>query len=566
MIGLALPSAVQYPASSDLTAAFAAEQIDVWWPVEGVRVKNIQPFKGLVQNKSVEDYQMFWQVDGGQQNSMESNYEGYPHKEAAVDLSSWKWKGSGPYEVKISAKDKSGAFLGEKNVQIWVDDASSAPPTVTQTEIKSTTNSAVAATLAAPRVNVWWPVDGVTFSGSQPLQAVLEGVPVAEYEMFWQVDGGQPNRMETNLGNHPHKEITIDLAGWNWKGSGPYRLNFFAKKNGEKLAEQAVSISVGSFAMPSESLLAPPVSSQQVVAEIQPNVNSSNPLVGARFYLNPNSDAKRQADAWRASRPADARTIEKIAGQGESFWMGGWNADVKKDVANLVAAAEGQGAVPVFVAYNIPSRDCGSYSAGGVNSPDAYRTWIRQMADGIGGHKAVVILEPDALASMECLSSDQKEARMQLLADAVSVMKAKGNVAVYLDAGHSAWQPVAEMANRLRRSGIEKANGFALNISNFRWDSESIAYGEKISQETGGKHFVIDSSRNGQGPDPSGEWCNPWGRGLGKAPTTATGNALVDAYLWVKGPGGSDGSCNGAPSAGLWYPDYALSLAQRAPW
>ncbi len=46
-------------------------------------------------------------------------------------------------------------------------------------------------------------------------------------------------------------------------------------------------------------------------------------------------------------------------------------------------------------------------------------------------------------------------------------------------------------------------------------------------------HFVIDTSRNGQGPwqppaypDPQ-DWCNPPDRGLGLRPTADTGNRLA---------------------------------------
>ncbi len=92
----------------------------------------------------------------------------------------------------------------------------------------------------------------------------------------------------------------------------------------------------------------------------------------------------------------------------------------------------------------------------------------------------------------------------------------------------------------------------------------SIAYGEKISRLTGGKHFVIDTGRNGLGPTPDNQWCNPAGRALGRPPTTRTGHPLVDALLWVKSPGESDGECNGGPAAGHWWPEYALGLAQCA--
>jgi len=129
-------------------------------------------------------------------------------------------------------------------------------------------------------------------------------------------------------------------------------------------------------------------------------------------------------------------------------------------------------------------------------------------------------------------------------------------------------------------------------------------------------HFVADTSRNGLGPNnmstyaaapynqPSNvvsslaaaNWCNPPSSGLGPRPTTNTGVSLVDAYLWVKTPGQSDGQCNIAggarawdytqynpwnwdatqqqqndplwgvqdPAAGAWFPQQALQLAQLA--
>jgi len=92
--------------------------------------------------------------------------------------------------------------------------------------------------------------------------------------------------------------------------------------------------------------------------------------------------------------------------------------------------------------------------------------------------------------------------------------------------------------------------------------------------------FVVDTSRNGKGPldvspyaatpynQPAsvisslsaGNWCNPPGAGLGLRPTATTGVPLVDAYLWVKTPGQSDGTCDIAGGARGW--DYT----QYNPW
>jgi endoglucanase len=92
------------------------------------------------------------------------------------------------------------------------------------------------------------------------------------------------------------------------------------------------------------------------------------------------------------------------------------------------------------------------------------------------------------------------------------------------------------------------------------------AYGGQLSRLIGGKHFIVDTSRNGLGPAPDGSWCNPSGRALGERPTTATGDPLADAYFWIKRPGESDGTCNGGPAAGQWWGDYALGLAKRAAY
>ncbi len=115
------------------------------------------------------------------------------------------------------------------------------------------------------------------------------------------------------------------------------------------------------------------------------------------------------------------------------------------------------------------------------------------------------------------------------------------------------------MADMLNRAGIAQANGFALNVSNFDWTTNNVNYGTEISRLVGGKHFVIDTSRNGNGPGD--RWCNPEGRALG-TPSRGFASGLVDAYLWIKPPGDSDGACFGYGNGFL--PAYACGLAERA--
>lgn len=288
---------------------------------------------------------------------------------------------------------------------------------------------------------------------------------------------------------------------------------------------------------------------------------------GVEFFVDPNSNARKQSNEWRSSRPDDAAAMERIAGQPQADWFGGWTPDIRARIDARVTEITETGALPILVAYNIPYRDCGQYSAGGENDPESYRVWVRAFAEGIGDRPALVILEPDGLTLTDCLDEAQTAERFELLRFAVDTFEANPNVDVYIDAGHSNWLPPEEAARRLQLAGIDRAAGFSLNVSNFQRTDDLIAYGKAVSDAIGaedGTHFVIDTSRNGNGPwesDAPEAWCNPPGRALGEAPTVDTADPLVDAYLWIKRPGESDGSCRGAPEAGAWYPEYALGLA-----
>ena len=197
----------------------------------------------------------------------------------------------------------------------------------------------------------------------------------------------------------------------------------------------------------------------------------------------------------------------------------------------------------------------------GPNGSDAYRKWIRSFADGLRGRQAIVVLEPDALAGMDCLNASGQQQRIALLRDAVQVLSAQ-RASVYVDAGHARWKSAEQMAGLLRQVDVASAAGFSLNVSNYIDNAANIAFGERVSRLLGGKHFIIDTSRNGLGSTK--EWCNARGQALGIAPTTKTGHPLVDAFLWIKQPGESDGSCQGGPKAGAWWTDIALELSRAA--
>jgi endoglucanase len=269
------------------------------------------------------------------------------------------------------------------------------------------------------------------------------------------------------------------------------------------------------------------------------------------------------AGAAAESSGDDQRILQRIADVPQATWLTPEALPVDQVaafVSKTAAEAEAADRTPVFVVYGITDRDCsGGYSSGGLPA-DQYGPWVERIAEAAGGD-AVAILEPDALATAaECNQGDE---RWKLLSDAVDQLSDRG-VTVYLDAGHASWTEPAAMADMLSKSGVAKARGFSTNVSGYESVEDEQAYADALVSALGGDvHYVTDTGRNGVGSN--GEWCNPTGRALGREPQANSGGSL-DAYLWIKPPGESDGTCGGGPEAGVFWPDRALSLARAAGW
>ncbi|GAA3595226.1 glycoside hydrolase family 6 protein [Kribbella ginsengisoli] len=282
------------------------------------------------------------------------------------------------------------------------------------------------------------------------------------------------------------------------------------------------------------------------------------------FYVDPDSNPA----VWVRDHPSDAAAASiraNIAEKAGGRWFGNWSGNIQQAVSAFTGAADAADKLPILVAYNIPGRDCGGDSKGGAGSPEAYRTWISQFADGIGNRPAVVIIEPDALAQLDCIPAEVKQTRLDLLKYAVNQFASKNpNTWAYMDGGNATWIDAGEMARRLNLVEVNKIRGFALNTSNYYTTGQSVTKGNAIRAGLSSPaQFVIDTSRNGNGPTADNQWCNPAGRKLGD--TSRDGSHVsgtLDSLLWLKVPGDSDGDCGsvrGIP-AGTFSPILATNL------
>ncbi|GGX08060.1 glycoside hydrolase family 6 protein [Streptomyces chryseus] len=365
-------------------------------------------------------------------------------------------------------------------------------------------------------------------------------------------------------------------------------------------------------------------------------------LTTSLYAPKANPQAYRQADELEgAKRSREAAGLRAMARTPHAVWLAGRTPDeVRKETRAVVRDAARRRATPTLVLYNVPGRDCSLYSAGGLRDTTEYRAWVGAVAEGIGAGRAVVVVEPDALALVpadcpggakdtkdakdakdtERVKATRTAARYAQVSEAVATLGTLPRTKVYVDAGHPAWHTVDSIVPRLVKGGVAHATGFSVNVSNYSTDDANAWYGRLVSSclayvDKGGKasacptqkwrradarrwldrhvpldpgrmkHFVTDTSRNGQGPwtPPDGkyrdaqDWCNPPARGLGARPTTRTGDPLNDANLWIKTPGESDGEClRGTmgpqdpergrvdPKAGVWFPAQALELVRLA--
>jgi len=263
----------------------------------------------------------------------------------------------------------------------------------------------------------------------------------------------------------------------------------------------------------------------------------------------------------------DYPNVSKIFEHPTSFWFGQRSGKPIKNLTkrmNRLFARAGD-CLPVLVCYNLPNRDMGHYSKGGGKSNSEYLEFISDFAQGISDRKPIIIFEPDGLAHTTVMSKSDSTERLELITDALKILSTKSSSQIYLDVGHSNWLDPKEAGKLINSVSNDNIKGFSCNVSNYRTTTETLRWAEQVSEHTKHKNFVIDTSRNGNGPYGN-EWCNPPGRSLGHPPTTDTKHPLCDAFLWIKIPGESDGYCNGGPRAGRFWPKYASELVDNTEW
>ncbi|OGE56491.1 hypothetical protein PENARI_c003G12252 [Penicillium arizonense] len=375
-----------------------------------------------------------------------------------------------------------------------------------------------------------------------------------------------------------------------------------------------------------------PLLATSAVAAVIQNVPratiTGNPFSGYQLYTNSYYASEVSASALPSMTGTAKAAASKAAQVPSFFWLD--TADKVPTMSTYLADIKSKnaaGASPpiagTFVVYDLPDRDCaalasnGEYSIanGGVAKYKAYIDSIRTVLLQYSDVRTILVIEPDSLANLVTNMAVSKcanahDAYLECTNYAVTQLNLD-NVAMYLDAGHAGWlgwpanlSPAAALYAQVYNTASKPKSlrGLATNVANYNgWSLSTCpsytsgdsncdekryvnAIAPLLKNAGWDAHFITDTGRNGVQPTQQnawGDWCNVKGTGFGVRPTTNTGDALEDAFVWVKPGGESDGTSDSssarydahcgysdalqpAPEAGTWFQAYFAQLIANA--
>ena len=292
-------------------------------------------------------------------------------------------------------------------------------------------------------------------------------------------------------------------------------------------------------------------------------------------------------DANKAVLPAYNLTTEqrwedhdylwRIANTAQARWVGSWEDDVR--VAGLAREvykkAADTGRVGLIAYQGMRDYPC-ERAAAETELSLAYEARTEALVDelpGIGS-QAWIVVEPALIPTLDTCEGDPRGNWLDYASNTI----AANGATVYLDASGLTDRSPEEAAALLATLDLAPVAGFSLNVGRHHATADQVAWGEELLAELEalgvpvdeprpgndpgepGLGLIVDTSRNGVPLD--GEQCNAAEAGIGAAPRLV-GEGALDAVVWIKRPGESDGSCNGGLGIGQFAQAKALELARR---
>ncbi len=271
------------------------------------------------------------------------------------------------------------------------------------------------------------------------------------------------------------------------------------------------------------------------------------------------------------SKIAAQPEVQRISAYSRGGGPGGVFLQTEKILCKNLTADPGS--VPILSTYFLHP------AAGNCPSPGAlrraggtFKRRVNEFVDAVGSRPALTLLETDAVGESSCAKRHGSLGIWEsYLRYEIDKVRALPHTVVYVEGGYSDANSPSYTAKILNAVGVKHIRGFFTNDTHLNWTINEVNWATKVSHMTHGAHFIVNTASNGNGPkrnphpktQGNEDLCNPPGRALGPQPTTNTGYALADAWLWTSIPGNSSG-CGGGPKGGVFFESRAVTLAANA--
>jgi hypothetical protein len=283
-------------------------------------------------------------------------------------------------------------------------------------------------------------------------------------------------------------------------------------------------------------------------------------------------DAGLANEVTQLSKIAAQPEVQRVSAYSYGGGPGGIFAQTQKLLCHNLLAD--QGSILILNTYFLHPAAGTCPTAGALRrAAPTFRRRVNEVAAAVARRPVLLLLETDAIGSSSCIRHrgglGQWEA---LLRYEVGKMAALPHAVAYVEGGYEDANTASYSAKVLNAVGVRRIRGFFTNDTHLNWTINEVRWATRVSKLTHGSHFIVNTAQNGNGPllnpHPRSQGiedlCNPPGRALGPQPSTATGHALADAWLWTSPPGNSSGTCRGGPSGGTFWAARAVGLAEHA--
>jgi hypothetical protein len=253
--------------------------------------------------------------------------------------------------------------------------------------------------------------------------------------------------------------------------------------------------------------------------------NPTNPLAGGSWAVNNGfwENGHGLYTDYLASRGAERTSLARAALQPSALWMTVNNAYATTKVPDYLRTVnptdDPDRLVQIAVFGLWPRGEDARHTPLTATEQARYRTWIQRVSAGIGDARVLVALEPDLAITTHPSAVDgvrDPQVRQGLARYAAKYLHDHNpRAVVYLDAGASDWLTPSQAAALLKRSGVQYARGFSLDVTHYTKAPDNVSHGAAIVRAlarrgVGGKHFVVDTADSGRGYT-YGQWDRRFG-------------------------------------------------------